>query len=298
MASIKGAEGTNGQEYCKKNLAISIVILFLVSASSLMVFESPNQGHNEFFISGSSDYDSKLNVGLSMNPGMRIYTPVNDILNEQNSNGFNETTLENLTSNASYNYSEKTLVLLNNTLMNGDFVNSIYGIYPNWIAYDAASNTIYVTNKGSNNVLMISGSTNRVIGAISVTPYGAEPVGIAYDPLNDNIYVADTWSDTATNPGVNNVTVISGSTNQAIDNIQIGYVEPWGVTYDNASNTIYVSNLRSNFVTAISGATNNIIGNITVGSAPLGIAYDPTSNTIYVANTLSNNITVISGSTN
>ena len=68
---------------------------------------------------------------------------------------------------------------------------------PAGVAYDSSNGSVYVANSGSNNVLVISGATNKVIVNINV---GSEQTGVVYDPLNGYLYVDE---------GVN-LTVING----------------------------------------------------------------------------------------
>jgi YVTN family beta-propeller protein len=65
-----------------------------------------------------------------------------------------------------------TLDLLNNTLINGNFVNTHNAMEPFGIAYDSSNGYIYVTNGGSDSVSVINGTT--VIANITV---GTEPKG-------------------------------------------------------------------------------------------------------------------------
>ena len=60
------------------------------------------------------------------------------------------------------------------------------GRQPFRIAADPRTNTIYLTNDGSDTVSVISGRTNAVTAAIRV---GRFPVGIAADPRTGRIYV-------------------------------------------------------------------------------------------------------------
>jgi len=71
-------------------------------------------------------------------------------------------------------YVKYTLDLINNTLINGNFVNTHNALNPWGIAYDPSNSNgyLYVTDYGSDTVLVINGTT--VIATITV---GSEPVG-------------------------------------------------------------------------------------------------------------------------
>jgi len=90
-------------------------------------------------------------------------------------------------------YVKYTLDLINNTLINGNFVNTGNGMGPWGIAYDPSNGYIYVANFGSDTVSVIDGATNTVIATI---PVGYGPEGIAYDPSNGYIYVTNYVSGT------------------------------------------------------------------------------------------------------
>ena len=198
-------------------------------------------------------------------------------------------------------YVKYTLDLLNNTLINGNFVNTHNALGPLGIAYDPSNGYIYVTNFFSDTVSVINGKTNTIIANIpvgkepvinGVTYSGVEnsfalskPVGVAYDPSNGYIYVTDCGSDT--------VSVINGTT--VIATIPVGSC-PRGVAYDPSNGYIYVANRGSDTVSVINGTT--VIANITVGIDPVGVAYDPSNGYLYVTNAWSGTVSVINGATN
>jgi YVTN family beta-propeller protein len=74
---------------------------------------------------------------------------------------------------------------------------------PTGVGYNSATGNIYVGNQGTNYVSILSGSTNRVIGNVTV---GQGPVTPVFDPNNGNVYVTNFNSNGS--PG-NTVSVIS-----------------------------------------------------------------------------------------
>jgi len=178
-------------------------------------------------------------------------------------------------------YVNYTLDLVNNTLINGNFVNTGNALEPWGIAYDPSNGYIYVANYGSGTVSVINGKNNTVIATI---PVGSDPMGVAYDSSNGYIYVANWYSGT--------VSVINGTT--VIANILVvkGPEEgPGEVAYDPSNGYIYVTIYGSNLVSVINGTT--VIANIPVGIGPWGIAYDPSNGYIYVANYNSGTVSII-----
>jgi 40-residue YVTN family beta-propeller repeat len=73
-------------------------------------------------------------------------------------------------------YVKYTLDLIDNTIINGNFVNTHNAMDPCGIAYDPSNGYLYVTDTGSDSVSVINGATNTVIANITV---GSEPVGVA-----------------------------------------------------------------------------------------------------------------------
>jgi len=234
------------------------------------------------------------------NNASQYWSPVSTIENQADIIA----TTQDSSQNDSGGYVKYTLDLLNNSLINGNFVNSLNtnnNINPEGIAYDPSNGYIYVANYGTNTVSVINGANNSVIANINV---GYEPMGIAYDPSNGYIYVA--------NEGSNDVSVINGANNSVIANINVGGA-PTGIAYDPSNGYIYVtisvldiwnyilySQVVSNYVSVINGANNSVIANINVGGSggPTGIAYDPSNGYIYVANFDSGTVSVINGANN
>jgi YVTN family beta-propeller protein len=149
-------------------------------------------------------------------------------------------------------YVKYTLDLINNTLINGNFVNTHNALGPWGIAYDPSNGYLYVTDSFSHTVSVIKGTT--VITNITV---GSGPEGIAYDPSNGYIYVADSNSST--------VSVIKGTT--VITNITVGSL-PVGVAYDPSNGYIYVTNFASGTVSIISTSVSTSSTSISSVTTP------------------------------
>jgi flagellar basal body-associated protein FliL len=109
-----------------KILAVSILLLFLISGFSVMAYGSGS----EKSISPRSTSGNISNTNI---------TPFTQNSNQNNSGG----------------YVKYTIVLFNNSLMNGNFVNTGNGLSPIGIAYDPSNGYVYVANGGSNNVLVV-----------------------------------------------------------------------------------------------------------------------------------------------
>ena len=157
------------------------------------------------------------------------------------------------------------------------------GNNPTAVEVDAATNTTYVLNQGSNSVSAINGS-NLAAAPVTLT-VGNNPTAIAVDPATANAYVA--------NSGDGTVTVINGTTVNPTP-IMVGGT-PSTVAVDPARNKIYVANSGGNNVTVIDGVTNGTTA-VSVGSPSNAIAVDTAANNIYVANSGGSAVSVINGS--
>ena len=144
-------------------IAVSIVILFLISGFPVMVY-------------GSGSEESVSPSSMSGNISNTNITPFTHDSSQNNSAGFVKYTLD----------------LINNTLINGNVI-FFSGAFPFEVAFDPANGYIYETNFLSYNVAVINGATNNVIANITV---GAEPFGVAFDSSNGYVYVTNFYSGT------------------------------------------------------------------------------------------------------
>jgi len=151
-----------------KIIAVSILLLFSASVFSIMDHE---------YGSGKSASPSSISGNISNTD----IAPAAQNISQNNSAGF----------------VKYTIVLSNNTLINGNFINGQFantsnGQIPFGVAFGSANGYIYITNMVSK-VWVINGATNKVIANISV---GKHPQEVAFDPSNGYIYVANAGSDT------------------------------------------------------------------------------------------------------
>ncbi len=162
------------------------------------------------------------------------------------------------------------------------------GSLPTGVGVNPTTNKVYVVNQNSNNVSVIDGATDTVVGA--PIPVGTQPYGVGVNPTNNKIYVANFSSNT--------VSVIDGATDTVIGApISVGVV-PTCVGVNPANNKVYVANWASGTVSVIDGATDTVVGApIPVGMEPYGVGVNPTNNKIYVANYISSTVSVIDGAT-
>ena len=228
-----------------KMMAVSIVFLFLASGFTVMAYGSvPGKS---FSTSGTSGNVYEMNItSFSQDSG-------------QNNPG----------------YVKYTLVLSNNSLINGNFVNIVNGIWPVGVAYDSSNGYLYVTNSFSDSVSVINGANNTVIGNITV---GSWPSGVVYDPSNGYLYVTNYASGT--------VSIISTLT-QVTKTYTVTFTESglptgtqWSVTFNGLTRSSTANSITFTGVPA---------GNYTWNATPIMAVG---SGTRYVAQTSSGTISV------
>lgn len=280
-------------------LAISIVMLFVFSTVSYALYDTGGQYHSSAL----------------QNPGFK-----SSVLNSSESSFFQV---------------NQTLVLSNNSLVNGNYTPSNNSYEPFGVLYDKYNGNLYVSDSNKNQVTVINGTDNNVVTTIPVL--GDRPEGLTLDTINHEIYVALEYSNdvaiinTTSESVQGNITGISTypwalafdpvngyiyvaeeyySTINVYNQtgvqehgaIQLPYdsgtpIGPEGVTYDPANGNLYVDNTHFSNVSVINTTTNTVETSISVGKNPAGSFYDPSNQNIYVLGSSSNNVSVINGST-
>lgn len=155
---------------------------------------------------------------------------------------------------------------------------------PAGIAYNSDTGSLYVTNRGSDTVSVINGTTNALVDEISVDAIA--PSGIVYNAANNYIYV--------TNMGSNTVSVINGTTNTIVANIPVG-LGPNGIAYNQNNGDVYVANSINGTISVIDGLENTITSTIPIGANndPNDISYNVNNDRLFVTNTNSSTISAI-----
>ena len=189
------------------------------------------------------------------------------------------------------------------------------GAGPFGIAVDQATDSVYVTSLGANDLgdtvsvidgAICNGTHHSGCGQTAPTvKVGTGPFGIAVSQATDTVYVANTGQLFAGVFG-RTVSVIDGTTCNGVQHSGCGHAPasvtvgpaPFGVAIGQATNTIYVANNNGGDGPATLSVINGAIcdsANMTgcgqhprtlpgVGRAPNGIAFDPSSDTLYTAN--------------
>lgn len=179
------------------------------------------------------------------------------------------------------------------------------GERPLGIAVNHETNRIYVTDyAGNGTVIVIDGSTNRIIDSI---PVGIYPTSIDVDEKNNKIYVAHLVA--VDRPGFSAdpaVSVIDGNTNEVVATIpsstDVKAVNPktgkvyLGYGNSDENDVVVVGNRTS----VMDSSTNNVTGEINLGdnftAGPAAV--NPLTGNIYILDSTSGTLAVVDGSTN
>jgi YVTN family beta-propeller protein len=155
---------------------------------------------------------------------------------------------------------------------------------PAGIAYNSDNGDLYVTNRGSDTISVINGTTNTLVDEISVNAIA--PSGIIYNAANNYIYI--------TNMGSNTVSVINGTTNTIVTNIPLG-LGPNGITYNQDNGDIYVANSVNGTISIVDGVVNTVTRTIPLGinNNPNDISYNVIDDRLFVTNTNSSTVSAI-----
>jgi len=210
-----------------KIVAVSIVLLFLVSGFSVMAHES---GSEKSISSG----DKSGNIS---NTNSRIapvkYSPSNTVIANISVGLWPVAVAYDPSNGYVYvaNYRSNTVSVINGAT-NKVIASIAVGSGPNGAAYDSSNGYLYVTNYNSNSVSVINGATNMVIASIAV---GSDPVGVAYDSSNGYVYVANSNSSTvsiiSTSPQVTKIYTVTFTESGLPSGTS------WSVTLNNVTET-------------------------------------------------------------
>jgi YVTN family beta-propeller protein len=155
---------------------------------------------------------------------------------------------------------------------------------PAGVAYNSDNNNLYVTNRGSDTLSVINGTTNALVDEVSLDTIA--PSSIIYNAANNYIYV--------TNMGSNTVSVINGTTNSIVANIPVG-LGPNGIAYNQNNGDVYVANSINGTISIVDGLENTVARTIPLGSGnnPNDIIYDVNNDRLFATNTNSSTVSVI-----
>jgi len=166
--------------------------------------------------------------------------------------------------------------------------NVAVGNRPMYLAVDAETNRIYVSNQSDDTVSVIDGVTNRVLHTIKV---GHDPNGVAVNPRTNTIYVANLTGGS--------LSIVDG-TKLTSSTLHLGF-NPSKLAVNPSTDRVYVTiENEDGFLDVINGKQRKLIASIKLPPYPLSVAVDSDSNQVYVADFLCGcgRISVVDGATN
>jgi YVTN family beta-propeller protein len=160
------------------------------------------------------------------------------------------------------------------------------GSRPVGVASDTSNGDAYVTEAGSDSLIVISGSSQKVIQTVTV---GSNPSGVVFDPMYSRIFVANFYGD--------DIKVISSTSYALLATIPVGG-NPVGLAYDSTNGNVYVTQQFANSTSEINGSTLRLVSTVGVGGYPDAAAFDAVTNDLYIANSGTANVSVLNTTTN
>jgi YVTN family beta-propeller protein len=145
------------------------------------------------------------------------------------------------------------------------------GELPVSVAFDATNGYLYVGSDLDGNVSVVDGTTNTVVGTLTIKMDDSIPA-IGVDPTTNEVYVADSNGD--------NVTVYGASNFTRVAVLAIGS-EPDAFAYDPVNRTMFVSTPGSGNISVLSAVNPAVVGAIDQDEAG-PMLYDNASNSLYL----------------
>ena len=187
------------------------------------------------------------------------------------------------------------------------------GAFPDGLAVDRASHTVYVSNGAETTISVIDGSTcnatdNSGCGQTPATvDVGGNPVELAVDQATHTVYVPVQLGDVFGFVAMIHTASCNGSDtsscSQPPPTAQVG-TQPAHVAVNPATHTVYVSNEGDNTVSAIDDATCNSTDSsgcstplpaMVVPYAPGSVEVDVATDTVYTSSQDYNSVSVLNG---
>ena len=181
-------------------------------------------------------------------------------------------------------FTQYTLILTNDTLVQGNVKSIFQGYAPDTILYDPQNGYIYVGDAYSNMISVINPMNRSVVGIIKIQ---AGPSSMAYDPENGYLFVGTRYGPM----------VIINTHNNSVVSYDRSYCNIIGIIYDEQNGYLYAID-HGHQVHVINPNTLSDIANITVSTshATLSIGYNTRNGYIYVG--FRGEITIINSETN
>ncbi len=169
--------------------------------------------------------------------------------------------------------------------------------FPNSVAVDPATNTVYAGIENDHAVAVIDGASNAETALINLPNFLDT---VAVDPATDTVYAICGRSTTA------GVDVIDGATNAITAKISLpSTLQAFAAAVNPVTDMLYITDYYDGTVIVINGSTDTVAATVPLTDPvldplprPHAIAVDTATNTIYVGDLHGNQVEVIDGTTN
>jgi YVTN family beta-propeller protein len=145
------------------------------------------------------------------------------------------------------------------------------GKEPELLTYAPSTKDVYVENLESNNVSVIN-TANKVVRSVKLP--GVAGVTQIYDPANGNLFAMSYTANTTVISDINHTT-------WALKTITLP-TGAFSLAFDNATNSVVVSDGESNELTVISATNVVTTVKLTVGTWPYFMTYNPFDKDLYI----------------
>ena len=172
------------------------------------------------------------------------------------------------------------------------------GSEPTSLALDPATGDVLVTNSNSNDLTLIDGRTDAVLGLM---PLGMTPYKVVYDATNHHLYVAtlqcslSPFSGFPCNAAIyGRISVFDGWTGQLIDVFPTGAL-PTDIAVNPSNGDLYVANEMSNSLEVINGTNDATMASIPIPN-PCAVAVDASNDSLFVSECGGSSVGIVSPS--
>lgn len=189
----------------------------------------------------------------------------------------------------SYGYVNRSVDLLNGTVLKGNSQPQNVLLSPLAVFYDQFSGDLYVDGynytNSYNRFIIMNATSGNYVGSINLSG-AAQTDGFLLDPKTGLLYVSlITEISGVTYEGA--LAIINLSANRLIKEIY-GFNQPHGIALDSITGNLYVADYGNNTVAVFNTTSDQIIRYIGVGPNPYGIVFDPKNRFVYVSNSQGN----------
>ncbi len=167
------------------------------------------------------------------------------------------------------------------------------GAWPSSLAVDPVNGYVYVTNQGSSNLSVISGSEEYVVASVGLPNYA--PLGLTVDNRSGDVFVlggcvGDGFCDSS------RLGVVSGNTNRFVTNISTKKTIGWSGVFDPANGALYISpgagSVNDSHITVVNPSNYTVEAEIPLSNLSYDLVYNPTNADLYLLSY--SNLTIVS----